>query len=269
MNNPISRIGPIGLGVYCLLTLFTTRPINSQTASNTAPLSTLNTIPAGTILPIVLHSTLPFEKCKPGQLLRGKISQDVPLPNGGKVHKGSTLEGQVIAVSSDANGVGSKVTIRFEKINVAGQWVPVVTNLRAIAGFMTVIDADTPQEAPNEGSPYNWLTKTQIGGDSVFGVGGPVVSFEDDSKLVGVSTSDGVLGHVSAKAGSKCRGVVDGNDTLQALWLFSGDACGAYGISHLRIVHAGRTDPKGTIVFASDTQKLSLKDGDGLLLRVD
>lgn len=57
--------------------------------------------------------------------------------------------------------------------------VPVVTNLRAIAGFVTVIDASVPIEAPNEGSPYNSLPKEQIGEDTDYGVGGPVRSADD------------------------------------------------------------------------------------------
>ncbi len=72
-----------------------------------------------------------------------------------------------------------------------------------------------------------------------------------------------------AKGGTKCRGDMNDNDSLQAMWVFSSDACGAYGIEHLTITHAGRTDPKGTIILASDVDKLSLRNGDGLLLRVN
>jgi hypothetical protein len=174
-----------------------------------------------------------------------------------------------VSVTPKPNGAGSQVSMQFDKVYMAGQWVPVTTDLRAIAGFMAIQAAQTPDEAPSEGSPYNWLPKTQIGGDSVYGVGGPVMSAEDTSKVIGKSVGDGVLVPVGAKEGTKCRGEMNGNDSLQAMWIFSSDACGAYGIEHLRITHAGRTDPKGTIVLASDVEKLSLRNGDALLLRVN
>ena len=163
-----------------------------------------------------------------------------------------------MSVTRNPNGTGPQVTMQFDKVYVAGQWVPVITNLRAIAGFMAIQAAQTPEEAPNEGTPYNWLPTTQIGGDSVYGLGGKVMSADDTSKVIGKSVGDGVLVPASAKEGTKCRGDMNGNDNLQAMWVFSSDACGAYGIEHLTITHAGRTDPKGTMILASDVDKLFL-----------
>ncbi len=242
-------------------------PSASASADQTQPRA--DRIPSGTILPVILRTSVSFEKCKAGQILRGKVAQDVPLPNGSKIRKGSLVEGRIVSVTPNSSGTGSQVTMQFDKLYVAGQWVPVTTDLRAIAGFMEIQEAQTPEEAPNEGSPYNWLPTTQIGGDSVYGVGGKVMSADDTSKVIGKSVADGVLVPASAKEGTKCRGEVDGNGNLQAMWVFSSDACGAYGIEHLTITHAGRTDPKGTIVLASNVKKLSLRNGDALLLRVN
>jgi hypothetical protein len=135
---------------------------------------------------------------------------------------------------------------------------------RAIAGFVAVQQASVPTEAPAEGSPYEWLPTSQIGGDTVYGRSGEVIS---DSKVIGKSVNGGVLVQVSAKEGTSCRGEINGRP--QALWVFSGDACGIYGIEHLKIDHAGRTDPQGTIVLVSETPKLKLSAGDGLLLRAN
>jgi hypothetical protein len=226
-------------------------------------------VPSGTILPVVLRSSFSFDKCKPGQILHGKIAQDVPLPNDTKIPKGSTIEGHIVEVTPAAGGNAAKVSIQFDKLLLAGQWVPVVTNLRAIAGFMSVLGASIPDEPPGEGTVYNWLPTTQIGGDTVYGVDGPVMSAEHTSELVGKSVKDGVLARVRAKEGTNCRGAINGNDNPQALWVFSSDACGTYGIEHLKIAHAGRTAPEGTIVLASEISNLKLRAGDGLLLRVD
>jgi hypothetical protein len=228
-----------------------------------------NKIPGGTILPVVLRTTFELDRSKQGELLHGRIAQDVPLPNGATIRRGSQIEGRIVEVTPASGRTGAKVSMQFDRLNVKGKWIPVVTNLRAIAGFMTVIEAGVPDEAPAEGAPHDWLPTTQIGGDSVYGMWGPVMSWKDASEVVGKSVGDGVLARPRAREGAECRGELEGNDNPQALWVFSTDACGVYGIEHLNIVHAGRTDPVGKIVLASETRNVKLKNGDGLLLRVN
>ncbi len=226
-------------------------------------------IPPGTILPVRLRTAISSQKSKSGQLIIGKIAQDIPLPDGSKIRAGSRVEGQLIEVIPAGTSSGPKLSLRFDKVYAQGSAISVTTNLRAIAGFMEVQDAGVPVETTSEGTPFDWLPTTQIGGDSVYGLRGPVMSAEDPSQLVGKSTYDGVLARPRAKKGTECRGAAYGNDNPQALWVFSTDACGAYGIEHLNIVHAGRTAPEGTIVLASQSQNLKLRNGDALLLRVD
>jgi hypothetical protein len=228
-----------------------------------------NVIPPGTILPVRLRTTISSEKSKPGQLIAGRIAQNVPLPNGSTIRAGSKIEGQIIEAIPAGTSSGPKLSIRFDKVYAQGKTIPVTTNLRAIAGFMDVMEAGVPVEAPSEGTPYSWLDTTQIGGDSVYGLGGPVMSAENTSELVGKSVNNGVLSHVSAKEGTKCRGAIDGNNNPQALWVFSSDACGIYGLEHVKISHAGRTDPTGTISLVSDRSKLKIPNGTGMLLRVN
>ena len=101
----------------------------AQTSSKAVEASHQDRIPVGTILPVVLRSSLSFDKCMPGQILRGKIAQDVPLPNGSKIRKGSNVEGHVVEVSPATAGTGSKVSVQFDKVFTAGQWIQIVTNL--------------------------------------------------------------------------------------------------------------------------------------------
>lgn len=226
-------------------------------------------IPVGTILPVVLRTAFSFESSKPGEILHGKIAQAVPLPDGTTIRKGSVVEGHIIEVIPGNGSNPAKVSLQFDKLYLNGHPVNLVTNLRAIASFMAIQDAGVPEEAPNEGSPYNWLVRRQIGGDSVYGDNGPVISAENTSEVIGKSVNDGVLVRVSSRQGTRCRGPVGGNDRPQALWVFSDDACGTYGLSQLQIVHSGRTSPKGVIVLSAEHRDLKLRSGDGLLLRVD
>jgi hypothetical protein len=109
--------------------------VKQTQAGSAAGTADENKVPTGTILPVVLRTTFSFEKCKPDQTLRGQIAQDVPLANGSTIRKGSLIEGHIVEVTPAASGNGAKVSIRFDKLYLAGHWVPLVTNLRAIAGL--------------------------------------------------------------------------------------------------------------------------------------
>ena len=226
-------------------------------------------VPIGTILPVLLQTTIAPSKIRQGQILHGQIAQDVPLPNGSKISKRSKIEGHVVEVAPAGNASGIKISVRFEKLQVRGETVSVTTDLRAIAGFMAVLDAGVPNQAAGEGDVSNWLTTTQVGGDSVFGVGGPVTSVHNADDVVGKSPmSGGVLGEVRPNATGNCRGPLGGNRDPQALWVFSSDACGTYGLSEVKIAHAGRTEPIGTIILEMRSPKAKIQSGAGLLLRV-
>ncbi len=225
-------------------------------------------IPAGTILPIELRSTLSPEKSKPGQAISGRIMQDVPLPAGARIKAGSKVFGRVLAITPASAGVPPSISLQFDQLVLAGQTISIATDLRAIAGFVRIEEAQIPTSG-GEGEVYRWLPTSQIGGDVVYGADAPVGSAENADDIVGRSVHGGVLVQVRAKPGAACRGSIAGNPAPQALWVFSADACGVYGINHLVIAHAGRSAPAGVIVLASNAGKLKIPGGTGMLLRVN
>jgi hypothetical protein len=226
-------------------------------------------IPPGTILPISLTGSFSTVKSKPGQTISGRIMQDVPLAAGQKIPRGSKVLGKVVSVIPNASGAGAEFSFRFDTLEMRGQKTSLTTNLRAIAGFMEVDQAQIPVHASGEGEVYSWLPTVQIGGDDVYGKEGTVTAWNNPWDVVGRSTEHGVLGRVSAREGSSCRGELYDNAAPQALWVFSSDACGVYGMAKLSIAHAGRENPVGLIVLKTTTQKLNLPGGTGMLLRVD
>jgi hypothetical protein len=226
-------------------------------------------IVSGTILPVRLNSTISSSKCRPGQVITGRIMQDVPLSAGARIRAGNKVIGHILEVVPASTGAPARISLQFDKLISSHQTISITTNLRAIAGFMRIIEAQTPPIGPGESDVYRWLTTVQVGGDVVYGEGGPVTSGENADQIVGREVNGGVLGQVRAKAGAKCRGAMEGNDSPQALWVFSSDACGTYGLERISIAHAGRTDPTGVIVLASDSGNLKIAGGAGLLLRVN
>jgi len=225
-------------------------------------------VPPGTILPVRLNSALSSSKSKANEAITARIMQDVPLAGGAKIAEGSQVLGFIVEVDAAKSGSPAGISLRFDKLRTAHQIIPITTNLRAIAGFMEILGAQTPTIGAGESDVYRWLDTVQVGGDVVYGDGGIVTKGDGTSRVVGKSVGGGVLGQVSAKEGTKCRGPLYGKDSPQALWVFSSNACGTYGLAHVEISHAGRSEPVGLIVFRSDARELTIHSGTGMLLRV-
>ena len=223
-------------------------------------------IAAGTILPVRLNHGFSSKKTHVGQFIMGRIMQDVPLPNSEKIPEGARVLGTTLSVTPAGRGGGGQISLRFDEIEVHHRKAAIVTDLRAIASFMEVQYAQIPETAPGFGTPYTWVTTDLIGGDVKYGVGGPVT--DSASQVVGQGTFSGVLARARARSASHCRGELNSEDRLQALWVFSGDACGVYGLNGLKIVHAGRSAPVGEIFLAVDGGEVNVRAGSGMLLRV-
>jgi hypothetical protein len=223
-------------------------------------------VPAGTIIPVRLNHTFSSKGAKKGQIITARIMQDVPLPSSRKIPKGSTIAGRVISAEPAEPNRGGKISFVFDELEIHHQKNVVSTNLRAMASFVEVQFAQVPETGLDYGTPDHWATTRQIGGDEVYGKEGVVT--DQWSRIVGESTYDGVLVHVRAQPGMKCRGPLDAEDSLQALWVFGSDAYGVYGMTGVQIVHAGRTEPEGVVTLASDKGDLKVPRATGMLLRV-
>lgn len=223
------------------------------------------TIPAGTALPVRLNTGLSSTKSKAGQRITARLMQDVPLPRGRVLHEGSKVVGHVVRVTRAGSGAEAEIAFRFDGLRVSKTTVPLTTDLRALASFMEIQDAQDPAMGADRGTAPAAYTTVQVGGDVVYRGGGPVMSGGD---VVGTPVPDGVLVRLRANPGEGCRGAFDGNDRPQALWLFSSDACGAYGLPLVKIRRAGRSDPLGEIVLTSREGDVNVHRGTGMLLRV-
>ena len=223
-------------------------------------------IPAGTIIPVMLRTTLNAKKAKVGQKLGARVMQDVPLSSEKRIRAGTKLLGHVVEVMRQGANSGSRIVLTFDRLMVHGASVPVTTSLRSLASMMEVFDAQLPTTSIDDRgtSQSDWVTM-QIGGDVVYRGAGIVMSH---GEVVGKPTDAGeVTAKLIASRDGGCGGAIVENEQAQALWLFSPSACGAYGFEDLKISHAGRHDPLGQIVLESD-RNVNVPAGSGLLLRV-
>jgi len=176
-------------------------------------LSAAQSIPAGTVLPVRLNSTLSSANSHAGQIITARVMQDVPLPDGSKIHAGAKVIGHVVNATSASNG-GASIAVRFDTLATAHGKIPITTNLRAVASFVAVDQAQIPIQGADRGTPEDaWITE-QIGGDTVYRGGGPVDSFNGK---VGIPVAGGVLSHLTANPDRGCRGAINANDSPQAL----------------------------------------------------
>jgi hypothetical protein len=229
-----------------------------------AVVSAASAVPAGTILPVSLTSTISSAKCHTGQIVTARVMQEVPLAGGSTIHAGAKVIGHIVDVQAASNGSPARVTLRFDALQWQQGTIAIMTNLRAIASFVAVGQAQVPIEGPDRGTPANAWTTEQIGGDTVYRGGGPV---EGLNGKVGVPVGGGVLSRLNANPDRGCRAETNADDAPQALWLFSSDACGVYGLPNLEIRNAGRTS--GEIVLSSKKGSVEVHTGSGMLLRVN
>ena len=220
------------------------------------------TLRPGTVLPVRLEHGLNAKKARSGQAITARVMQDVP---GTSIRRGAKVLGHVVAAIPRNSGKGAQISLRFDEVEAKKQRFHVSTHLRALASLMEVAEAQVPASGPDRGtSEYAWTT-TQIGGDVVYRGGGPVAR---GLEVVGEPAPHGALGRLRSDPWEPCRGVMDDSDQLQALWVFSGNACGIYGYPSVKIQHAGHTDPIGEIVLESESGNLVIEGGSGWLLRV-
>ncbi len=226
--------------------------------------SSAEQIPAGTVLPVMLNSTLDARRDTPGRPISGKIMQDVSLPGGGKIPRGAKIVGHIVSARPASAGSGSQLTIKFDQIEFNGRRIPVTTQLRALASMNEVFQARLPTNASADRgtSPSDWNT-VQIGGAGVYRGSGEVV---EGDQVVGRATDYGaVTGRMTA---APDRGCTEGSEREQALWKFSPWACGTYGLSDLRIVRQEVASAAGEIELESGGN-VRVNGGSGWLLRVD
>lgn len=219
-------------------------------------------VPVGTVIPVMLRTSLNASKDKPEKRIEGRVMQDVLLPSGLKIREGARVLGHAANVKTGASG--SSIVVKFDAIQDDGHMIPFTAGVLAVASMTSVHDAQLPISLNSDAVPEaQWATR-QVGGDlvrrgwgKVFSSDGSVGRWVGGSSVVAMPTQN-------PKAG--CSGG-PGYEREQALWIFSSAACGTYGLRYLRIATSGVMPPLGEIDLTS-SRNVNIRGGSGWLLIV-
>ncbi len=217
-------------------------------------------LPAGTALPVAVGTTLTAKGSKAGQKIDGKLMQELRLQSG-VIKSGAHVTGHVVSVKKPGAG-GSSIVVQFDQLQNEHQAIPLNVSVRAVAASNSVFNAGLPSGNNTDQDPSDmWVTR-QVGGEYVFRARGYV---ESDHGKVGVWDGRGVWGKLQPAANCDDSQI---NADLQALWVFSTTACGAYDLPDTTLAHAGNTPPLGQVTLQS-TKNVEIHGGSGWLLIVN
>jgi hypothetical protein len=211
------------------------------------------TLPPGTVLPVLISSTLSAKNAKVNEKIDGKLMQQLRLPSGIVIKKGAHISGKVIAVQRP-----TRLTVQFTQLNDGDITVPLNVSVRALASPQSVFSAHLSVDSTVPDQTDEWTTQ-QVGGDYVFRGRGYVSSAAGN---VGIWNGDGVWGKL--QEGDNCPSG-DNTNMMQSLWVFSAGACGAFGFKGLTISQDGSAQPMGQITLESNKEVL-VRGGSGWLL---
>ena len=113
-------------------------------------------IPAGTVIPVMLNTSLNASKDGAGKNIEGKVMQDVLTPLGFTISKGSKVTGQIVSAGK-SGGSDSTLVLKFDSIQDHGRTVPLTAAVLAVASMQSVAQAQAPINSnPDMLSASSW-----------------------------------------------------------------------------------------------------------------
>jgi len=222
-------------------------------------------LPPGTVIPVMLDTSLNASKGGSDKKITGRVMQKISLPSGIVIRERSQITGHIVS-AGDAEGSESRIILKFDAIESAGQRFRVATALIALASMMRVSEAQTPINSTSNMDPMSQWTTRQIGGDIVYRGRGTAGSATGEvGRWVGGTS---VLIKLTPNPEAGCP-TGAGYDREQAVWVFSSGACGTYGITNVKITNLGVPSSLGEISLTSQ-RNIAIRGGSGwLLITVD
>ncbi|MFC5860770.1 hypothetical protein ACFPT7_00530 [Acidicapsa dinghuensis] len=239
--------------------LFSVAGIQSQAVAASAA-----AIPASTAIPVRFEHSIDTKHAKTGDAITAKTMQEIVLPGGQSIARGSLLTGHIVSseafrfdTTPYAHQQSSTLSIHFDKLETGGTAIPVNLSVRAIANALDSKDA-TYAHGIDETDHLG--TITLIGGLSYSPLDKTILS--EDGDAIAYNRKHGLFARLIPS------GSCSGTETEQSVSIFSPDACGVYGFADDYMPQTG-SDGSGTFTLATRGHSLKLYAGSTALLQVN
>lgn len=227
-------------------------------AGNSAALSEGSTVHAE------LTKSLDAKKCKPGDEVTAKVTEDVKSNGKVVVHKGSKVMGHVTeAQAHSKEHADSKLGIAFDKVMLSGgqelAFNGVIQAIAPPAQALVAASADQSSAVGGQSGPAPMAGGGGRAGGGLGGVAGGAVSTVGTT--AGATT--GAVGSVGGNLGSTVHGAAGG---LTAQGGLTSASSGVIGLQGLNLSSATAAGAQGSLI-TSPTQNVKLDSGTQVLLR--
>lgn len=231
-----------------------------------APALAAQDLPSGTVLPVMMRTTLDSSRTKAGDVLTARLMQDVSIGGGQWIRSGARVEGKVLQVVPRSGSAPARVAVRVERLVAGGTVYQLHVRLRALASMDEVFAAQLPVGTFDDyGTSSSDWTTVQVGGAAVYRGDGTV---RQAMEVVGRATDSGdVTARLLANPQRGCPKQSGGDAPDVSLWVFSPWACGSYGFEPLSIVAPPIDGERGVILLQSP-ERVLIRGGSGWLLQV-
>ena len=228
--------------------------------------------PAATTIPVIFTQTIDVARAHTGDAVIARTMQEVKLPDGTQLPKGSIVRGHIVEVrafSFDATPYAvqqpSVLSIHFDQVLTKNGAKTVSASVRALANRLLAEEAISPHRTDDTDAVG---TMVLIGGGSFNPLSKEVLT--DDGDIIGYNRKGRVFARLlpaeyqSRYSHFACKG--SGGE--QSVAIFSPMACGAYGFDSMYMAENGSGERPGTFRLESRHRSVKLYTHSAALLEL-
>lgn len=236
--------------------------LSTGEGNNSAQASSASQLASGSTIHAQLEKPVDARKCKPGDEVVAKTTQNVKSNGETVLPKGSKIIGHVTEAKARAKGQSeSALGIAFDHAVLKdGREVPLAASIQAISSSQASSSADLGNDSLGNGSAMAGKSTSGMASGGASPAGGVLGG---SGRAVG--TTGGVLTNTAGSLGGSATGAVGG--AASASGALTSSSHGVVGLKGLSLDSAAANSTQGSVI-SSTTQNVHLDSGTQMILQV-